>query len=256
MHSQFQEKIFYSKEVLKWTSSIPQIDIAKRYFRSLVGGPPILEEIWLQNYFFLDFKWIIYYNASLIKEVSFMKNFQCILVTIFLHLLYTGITFAQNSSLMERLEAERRLYTDACNKEYLLECVYLGDLEYEQNNIDRAKEYYGKACDGKYAPGCFYLGNIEYTRGNVELAKTYYGEACNGGDMSACSNRGVIEYEQENIATAEMYFIRAYEGGSPQGSFNLGLIEYLRGNISNAEKLFKEACEVDLSMNGCGRFGF
>ena len=160
---------------------------------------------------------------------------------------------------------------DKCDSGDSSECFNLGNLEYKNGNISKAKRlwakgcgsnlwrrgrcYNRKACDGGDMSGCSRLGYLEKKSGNISKAKKLYQEACDGGDMSGCSRLGYLEKKSGNISKAKKLYQKACDAGEIKGCRSLGNLEYKSGNISKAKRPYQKACDGG-DMNGCLWLGY
>lgn len=163
-------------------------------------------------------------------------------------------------------------------------CFGLGNIYYNNDNYNKARELYERSCSFDYGDGCWKLGYL-YDLGtgvaqNSITANSYYRKACSFNNAVACINLGnYYAYgteEPNNYQWALDFYKKACDLGNKIGCenydsmavvfkkdgcdsgsecFNLAYSYYQNHDYQKARDFYQKSCSLDYG-EGCGNLGY
>ena len=179
-----------------------------------------------------------------------------------------------------------RHFEKQCNAKNYGACLIVGELHYEQEQYNEAKQCYELVCDKANSQDSFRLELIDGSLGNKvsaiqsmqfacgNLAKHYHNglgvrqdfvkslqyfkKACDLGDADSCAGVGLVyslgESTKTDYESAKSYFEKSCEMKSAMGYGVLGAMyhagEGVPQNLYKAKELYGKACDLG-EQKGC-----
>ncbi|KAI8365243.1 uncharacterized protein BYT42DRAFT_589295 [Radiomyces spectabilis] len=117
-------------------------------------------------------------------------------------------------------------------------------------DCEEAKQWYQRAVDkGQSLDAIFYLGQLHYQEGNVEAAFECFEKAAASGLPEALYRVGVFHWQglanlEPNLVVANKYLSRASERGHARATYELGLLQYNQEKFSEAVENLDKAAKL------------
>jgi len=100
----------------------------------------------------------------------------------------------------KKLVSAESFYQKGCRYKFGPSCFSMAELDKKNNGDDEYKyEVYGHACDLRGDYGCVRLGELFYEEGNIELSKHYFHRSCALKNELGCYNLGFVYYKQGDL---------------------------------------------------------
>jgi TPR repeat protein len=148
------------------------------------------------------------------------------------------------------IEKSLEFYQKAVSLEQLESILKLGSIYYEgtavQKDLEKAKKFFKKASE-KGNIGSFYiLGEIALEQ--KESAIEYFSKASDLGEVNSCDKLGMLYQEgkhvKKDLKLAKFYFEKASKCGSVESLYSLGEIHLEENEINLSKQYFERASDL------------